>query len=124
MSKPILDAKGRRRCRTVAFRVSPAEADQLNLKVALSGLSKQDYITRCLLESNFTVDATVRMRKAVQKQVGLIVAELRRIRSPDEMPEELLESLETMAAFAASFTPEESPVTTQDALIKGLGRNA
>lgn len=124
MSKPVLDAKGRRRCRTVAFRVSPAEVDQLDLKVALSGLSKQDYITRCLLESNFTVDATVRMRKAVQEQVGLIVAELRRIRSPSEMPEQLLESLETMAAFAASFTPEGSPVTTQDALIKGLGHGA
>lgn len=122
MSRPIVDHKGRRRCKTVAFRISPEEADQLDLKVALSGLSKQDYITKCLLESKFTVSATVRMRKAMKEQIGLIVAELRRIRSPAEMPDELLESLDALSSFAGSFAPEESPVETQDILIKNLGR--
>ncbi len=122
MSRPIVDHKGRRRCKTVAFRISPEEADQLVLKVALSGLSKQDYITKCLLESKFTVSATVRMRKAIKEQIGLIVAELRRIRSPAEMPDELLESLDALSSFAGSFAPEESPVETQDMLIKNLGR--
>lgn len=122
MSRPIVDHKGRRRCKTVAFRISPEEADQLDLKVALSGLSKQDYITKCLLESNFTVNATVRMRKSLKEQIGLIVAELRRIRNPAEIPDELLESLEALSSFAGSFAPEESPVETQDMLIKNLGR--
>lgn len=122
MSRPIVDHKGRRRCKTVAFRISPEEANQLDLKVALSGLSKQDYITKCLLESKFTVSATVRMRKAMKEQIGLIVAELRRIRSPAEMSDELLESLDALSSFAGSFAPEESPVETQDMLIKNLGR--
>lgn len=122
MSRPIVDHKGRRRCKTVAFRISPEEAEQLDLKVALSGLPKQEYITKCLLESNFTVSATVRMRKALKEQVGSIVAELRRIRSPAEMPDELLESLETLSSFAGPFAPEESPVEAQDMLIKNLCR--
>lgn len=122
MSRPIVDHKGRRRCKTVAFRISPEEAEQLDLKVALSGLPKQEYITKCLLESNFTVSATVRMRKALKEQVGSIVAELRRIGSPAEMPDELLESLETLSSFAGSFAPEESPVEAQDMLIKNLCR--
>lgn len=122
MSRPIVDHKGRCRCKTVAFRISPEEAEQLDLKVALSGLPKQEYITKCLLESNFTVSATVRMRKALKEQVGPIVAELRRIRSPAEMPDELLESLETLSSFAGSFAPEESPVEAQDMLIKNLCR--
>lgn len=122
MSRPIVDHTGRRRCKTVAFRISPEEADQLDLKVALSGLSKQDYITKCLLESNFTVNATVRMRKSLKEQIGLIVAELRRIRNPAEIPDELLESLEALSSFAGSFAPEESPVETQDMLIMNLGR--
>ena len=71
MSRPILDAKGRRRCKTIAFRMSPAEADQLDLRVALSGLSKQDFIAKSLLEGTFTVVATTRMRKAVKERVGL-----------------------------------------------------
>ena len=45
----ILDYKGRWRNRTVAFRVSDGEAKLLNDLVALSGLTKQDYIIRRLL---------------------------------------------------------------------------
>lgn len=62
------------------------------------------------------------MRKALREQVGVIAAELRRIRSPAEMPDELLEYLETLSSFAGSFTPEESPVEAQDMLIKNLCR--
>ena len=39
-----LDYKGRWRNHTVAFRVSDEEAKLLNDLVALSGLTKQDYI--------------------------------------------------------------------------------
>lgn len=121
MSRPILDAKGRRRCKTIAFRMSPEEAVQLDLHIALSGLSKQDYITKCLLEGAFTVIATARMRKAVKERVGPVVAELRRIRRAGDMDDGLVESLETLAAFAGSFAPERSPVELEDALIANLG---
>lgn len=42
MSEKRLDAKNRWRNVVVAFRMSPEEAQELNVKVALSGLSKQD----------------------------------------------------------------------------------
>lgn len=45
----ILDYKGRWRNHTVAFRVSDEESKLLNDLVALSGLTKQDYIIRRLL---------------------------------------------------------------------------
>ncbi len=101
--------------------MSPEEAVQLDLHVALSGLSKQDYITKCLLEGAFTVTATTRMRKAVKERVGPVVAELRRIRRSGDMDDGLVESLETLAAFAGSFAPERSPVELEDALIANLG---
>ena len=44
-----LDHNGRWRNRIVAFRVSDEEAKLLNDLVALSGLTKQDYIMRRLL---------------------------------------------------------------------------
>ena len=90
--------------------MSPAEADQLDLRVALSGLSKQDFIAKSLLEGTFTVVATTRMRKAVKERVGPVVAELRRIRRAGDMD-----------AFAGSFVPERSPVELEDALIANLG---
>ena len=43
-----LDSKGRWRNKIVAFRVSPEEAEQIDACVRLSGLSKQDYITKRL----------------------------------------------------------------------------
>ena len=48
MSEKRLDAKNRWRNVVVAFRMSPEEAQELNVKVSLSGLSKQDYIIQCL----------------------------------------------------------------------------
>ena len=101
--------------------MSPEEAVQLDLHIALSGLSKQDYITKCLFEGAFTVIATTRMRKAVKERVGPVVAELRRIRRAGDMDDGLVESLETLAAFAGSFAPERSPVELEDALIANLG---
>ena len=53
----ILDYKGRWRNRTVAFRVSDGEAKLLNDLVALSGLTKQDYIIRRLLCRDVVVQA-------------------------------------------------------------------
>lgn len=40
----VLDYEGRWRSHTVAFRASDEEAKMLNDLVALSGLTKQDYI--------------------------------------------------------------------------------
>ena len=46
MSAKNKDNKNRWRNITVGFRVSPEESEQINKAVRLSGLSKQDYITR------------------------------------------------------------------------------
>ena len=45
-----LDAKGRWRNRTVGFRVSEEEAKMIDRMVALSGLTKQEYIVSKLME--------------------------------------------------------------------------
>ena len=42
----VLDSHGRWRNRIVSFRVSEEEAKIINDKVALSGLTKQEYIIR------------------------------------------------------------------------------
>ena len=49
MSARNLDKHNRFRCITVGFRVSPEEHEHINVAVALSGLSKQEYCyRRCL----------------------------------------------------------------------------
>lgn len=49
MSLKNLDSHNRWRNKTVAFRVSPEEDAQIETFVKLSGLTKQDYITRQVL---------------------------------------------------------------------------
>ena len=49
MSRKNLDEHGRLRSKTVSFRVSPEEGQRLDAIVAMSGLTKQDYIVARLI---------------------------------------------------------------------------
>ena len=64
MSMKNLDRHNRWRNKTVAFRVSPEEDEQLEIFVKLSGLTKQDYITRR------PVSYTHLCRKSTKTQFG------------------------------------------------------
>ena len=64
MSAKNLDNHNRWRSKTIAFRVSPEEDEQLEIAVRLSGLTKQDYITRRLLDRAVVVQGNPRVYKA------------------------------------------------------------
>ena len=61
-----LDRQGRWRSKTVAFRVSPEENNQIEMKVRLSGLTKQDYIVSRLAEREIRVVGNPRVYKALK----------------------------------------------------------
>ena len=76
MSEKRLDAKNRWRNVVVAFRMSPEEAQELNVKVSLSGLSKQDYIIQCLLKHEIRVVGGMKVAKKVQVHLDTILEPL------------------------------------------------
>ena len=88
-----LDYKGRWRNHTVAFRVSDEEAKLLNDLVALSGLTKQDYITRRLLCRDVVVQGNPRVYKALKNQISAIYEELKHMESVSPDNDELLYTL-------------------------------
>ena len=92
-----LDYKGRWRNHTVAFRVSNEEANLLNDLVALSGLTKQDYITRRLLCRDVVVQGNPRVYKALKKQMAAIYEELKRLEALSPDNDELLYTLQVIA---------------------------
>ena len=55
MSLKNRDEHNRWRNKTIAFRVSPEENEQIERYVQLSGLTKQDYITRRLTHKDVVV---------------------------------------------------------------------
>ena len=92
-----LDHNGRWRNRIVAFRVSDEEATLLNDLVALSGLTKQDYIMRRLLCRDVIVQGNPRVYKALKNQMAAIYEELKRLESIDSDNDELLYTLQVIA---------------------------
>ena len=71
-----MDNNNRWRNRTVAFRVSPEEDEQLEVFVKLSGLTKQDYITRRLTHKDVVVQGNPRVYKALRDQLAAVLDEL------------------------------------------------
>ena len=92
-----LDYKGRWRNHTVAFRVSDEESKLLNDLVALSGLTKQDYITRRLLCRDVVVQGNPRVYKALKNQMMAIYEELKRLEALGPDNDELLYTLQVIA---------------------------
>lgn len=92
-----LDYKGRWRNHTVAFRVSDEESKLLNDLEALSGLTKQDYITRRLLCRDVVVQGNPRVYKALRNQMVAIYEELKRLEALSPDNDELLYTLQVIA---------------------------
>ena len=99
MSLKNRDNKNRWRNKTVAFRVSPEEDAQIETAVRLSGLTKQDYITRRLLCRKVVVQGNPRVYKALRNELAAVLAELQRIEAGDGVDEELMDNIELIAAI-------------------------
>lgn len=92
-----LDYKGRWRNKTVAFRVSEEESKLIDDLVALSGLTKQDYIIRRLQCRDVVVQGNPRVYKALRNQMADIYEELKRLERCSEANDELLYTIQLIA---------------------------
>ena len=93
MSLKNRDNKNRWRNKTVAFRVSPEEDEQIEAAVRLSGLTKQDYITRRLLCRDVVVQGNPKVYKALRDQLAAVLGELRRMEAGGGVDDELLATI-------------------------------
>lgn len=92
-----LDYQGRWRSKTVAFRVSEEEGKLLDDCVKLSGLTKQDYIIRKLLNREVVVLGNPRVYKALRNQMSEIYEHLQKLGQCGEISEELFYTLQVVA---------------------------
>lgn len=108
MSLKNRDNYNRWRNKTVAFRVSPEEDAQIETFVKLSGLTKQDYITRRLICKDVVVQGNPRVYKALRDQLAAVLDELRRIEAGDSVNDELLDVIEMIAAIMDGMKEENA----------------
>ena len=98
MSLKVYDGQGRWRNKTVAFRISPEEDEQLETAVRLSGLTKQDYIIRRLQDREVVVQSNPRVYKALRNELAATLAELQRIAAGGTVDDDLLDTIHLIAA--------------------------
>lgn len=106
MSLKNRDEHNRWRNKTVAFRVSPEEDKQIETYVRLSGLTKQDYITRRLTHKDIVVQGNPRVFKALRNQLADVLTELQRIEAGGEVNDELLDLIEIIADIFGGLNEE------------------
>ena len=106
MSAKNVDKHNRWRNKTVAFRVSPEEDAQIETAVKLTGLTKQDYITRRLLCRDVVVQGNPRVYKALRDQLATLLDELRRIDAGQAVDDDLMDTIRMIATILSGMREE------------------
>ena len=123
MSKKNLDPQGRMRSKTVAFRMSPEEADLLQRYADMSGMTKQDYLISRVLQREVTVIPNKRMQLYMEENMLHIFKELRRLDAGQVLPHDLSELVGMLACIFAALGGEDgAAAASDDDLIMGLER--
>lgn len=114
----------RERSKTIAFRITPELDEQINLIVAASGMTKQDYITSKLLDMEVSIVPSTYTYSALRDEMREVCKQLNRIRSGCEPSERLLSLCERLADLFLGLKRDESAseADTEDDLVRKMGR--
>ena len=85
---------------------APEEDAQIERYVQLSGLTKQDYITRRLTHKDVVVQGNPKVFKALRNQLAEVLAELQRIETGGVADDELLDLIEKIADILGGIKEE------------------
>lgn len=108
MSLKNMDSHNRWRNKTVAFRVSPEEDEQIEIAVKLTGLTKQDYIIRRLLCKDVIVQGNPRVFKALRDQLAAVLERLQRIEAGNGVDDELLDTIRLISNIMEGMKGEDA----------------
>lgn len=100
MSAKNLDAKGRWRNITIAFRVTPEEAYKIDMYAKTSGYTKQDYITKRLMCEEIAVHPNCRIQKYLSQYLAEltdVLDRLQRIPQDNDVLENITYLIELIA---------------------------
>ena len=104
MSEKSMDKKNRWRSETIAFRISPEENAELELRVKLSGFrTRQEYIIQSVLYQKIVAQGNPLMLVQFRKQLFHIEQELVRLEKIDDMNPELMTPIRTMLEILEGF---------------------
>ncbi len=101
-----LDKQGRWRNKTVSFRMSKEEVILLDNLVALSGLTKQDYIIKRLLCKDVVVVGNTRVYKALKNHIEQLCMELKNLSTMREIDDVALSTIQFIGQILKGMKEE------------------
>ena len=104
MSAKNNDLKGRWRCITIGFRVSPEEAYRIDMEAKTSGYTKQDFICQRLLNTSITVRTNIRIQKYLEDYLIELTNELKRLERFEENSD-ILDNITYIVELVSKMTP-------------------
>ena len=114
----------RERSKTIAFRVTPEVDEQINLIVAASGMTKQDYNTSKLRDMEVTVVPSTYTYTALRDEMREVCKQLNRVRSGCEPSDRLMSLCERLSDIFLGLRRDEaqSEIDNEDDMVKKMGR--
>lgn len=122
MSEKSLDPQGRMRSKTIAFRMSPEEADLLQRYADMSGMTKQDHLISRVLQRDVTVIPSKRMQLYMEENMLYVFKELRRLDAGRVLSHDLSELVRMLAGIFAALGGEDEAAAASNDPIMGLER--
>lgn len=112
------------RSKTIAFRITPELNEQINLIVADSGMTKQDYITSKLLDLEVTIVPSTYTYAALRDEMREVCRQLNRIRNGCEPSERLLGLCERLSDLFLGLRCDDagSQIEDEDDMVRKMER--
>lgn len=95
--------QNRTRYRTIAFRCSDKERSELEKRIELSGLQKQDYFLKSVLHQRVVVVGNAILFESLRDNLHEIKAELERLGCPSDLNPDTLMPLRTAIEMLEGF---------------------
>lgn len=107
MTKRNEDIQKRFRCYTKGFRISPEENEMINRKIALSGLTSQEYLCQCVLNHDVTINGNPYVYRSLKKEINHFIDVFNKVESIKDIVLDELEILEYMLKIVISMRKEK-----------------
>lgn len=93
----------RKKSKTISFWVTPAQAAEIDEMAEISGLTKQDYLTRRMLDQQVIIVPSSRVVKNLKEKSERIAHKLESIVDASQLGDMLLDKLRWLAGIMTAF---------------------
>lgn len=105
--KKKADKHARVRNQILNFRTTPEERKKIEDRIALSGLTKSEFLIQSCMNQKIVVHGNVKVFTEINKQLAVIMERITSTDFPENLDEYVLENLRTIMELSAGLNLEK-----------------